>query len=135
MRGPDQMPSWRTVVAAVSLVLVVDDEPDLRFVLRRLLERAGHGVHDAGDGAAALRSVERSRPDLVVTDLMMPVMDGVEFIRRLRAGPDTASIPILVVSGDWQLAADSDAVLPKPYDRKELIAVAERLLKEGRGQS
>jgi len=115
-------------------VLVVDDEPDLRFVLRRVFERAGHEVFEAGDGAAALRSVAQSRPDLVVTDIMMPVMDGVELISRLRAEPGTKEIPILSVSGDWQLAACADAVLAKPFDWKELIAVAERLLNEGRGR-
>jgi CheY-like chemotaxis protein len=116
-------------------VLVVDDEPDLRFVLRRAFERNGHEVVEAGDGAAALRSVAQSRPDLLVTDIMMPVMDGLELIRRLRAEPTTAAIPILSVSGDWQLAVDADAVLAKPFAWKELIAVAEGLLKEGRGRS
>jgi CheY-like chemotaxis protein len=111
---------------------VVDDEPDLRFVLRRLFERAEHEVIEAGDGAAALRAVTESPPDLLVTDMMMPVMDGAELIRRLRADPATAAIPILSVSGDWQLAVGADAVLAKPYDWKELIAVAEGLLKNGR---
>jgi CheY-like chemotaxis protein len=119
--------------AAVPRVLVVDDEPDQRFLLRRVFERAGHEVAEAGDGAAALSSVQQSRPQLVVTDLMMPVMGGVELIRRLRAEPTTAAIPILAVSGDSHLAADADAVLAKPYAWKELIAVAEGLLKEGRG--
>jgi CheY-like chemotaxis protein len=119
----------------VSRVLVVDDEPDLRFALRRVFERAGHEVVEAGDGAAALKSVRRQRPDLLVTDIMMPVMDGVELIRNLRAEPSTAAIPILSVSGDSQLAVDADAVLIKPYDWKELIAVAEGLLEKGRGGS
>ncbi|HET6483408.1 MAG TPA: response regulator, partial [Actinoplanes sp.] len=61
----------------------MDDEPDLRYVLRRVFERAGHEVVDAGHGAAALEMVHRSPPDLVVTDMMMPVMGGVELIRRL----------------------------------------------------
>lgn len=114
-------------------VLVVDDEPDQRFILRRVFERAGHEVAEAGDGAAALSSVQQSRPDLVVTDMMMPVMGGVELIRRLRAEPTTAAVPILAVSGDPHLAVDADAVLAKAYAWKELIAVAEGLLKEGRG--
>ncbi|MBG0568042.1 response regulator [Actinoplanes sp. NEAU-A11] len=57
-------------------ILVVDDEPDLRFVLRRVLMRAGHEVVEAGDGAAALAAVSAWLPDLVVTDMMMPVMGG-----------------------------------------------------------
>lgn len=121
------------MVATVSTVLVVDDEPDLRFVIRRFLERAGHRVNVAGDGAAALRSCEQARPDLVITDLMMPVMGGIEFIERLRAEPATAAIPVLVLTSDWQVPADADAVLSKPFQPVELIAVAERLMNEGRG--
>ncbi|WP_188120312.1 response regulator [Actinoplanes lobatus] len=113
-------------------ILVVDDEPDLRFILHRILARAGHEIAEAGDGAAALTSVHESPPDLVVTDMMMPVMGGVEFIRRLRADPATATIPVLAVSGDWQLAVDADAVLAKPYERTELLTVAENLLRKGR---
>ena len=114
-------------------ILVVDDEPDLRFLLRRIFERAGHEVTDAGDGAAALRAVRESAPDLVVTDMMMPVMDGPEFIRRLRSEPATAEIPILAVSGDSHLAGAADAVIPKPYQWGHLLEVAGDLLKEGRG--
>ncbi len=112
---------------------MVDDEPDLRFVLRRFFTRAGHEVTEAGDGAAALAQVHQSPPDLVVTDMMMPVMGGVELIRRLRADPVTAAIPILAVSGDSQLAVDADAALPKPYQRTEILTAAEGLLREGRG--
>ncbi|MEV8506814.1 response regulator [Actinoplanes sp. NPDC051475] len=120
-------------MGSVGSILVVDDEPDLRFILRRIFTRAGHEVTEAGDGAAALASVGKSPPDLVVTDMMMPVMGGVELLRRLRADPATAAIPVLSVSGDWQLAVDADAALAKPYQRAEILAVAERLLREGRG--
>jgi CheY-like chemotaxis protein len=107
---------------------VVDDEPDLRFLLRRTFERAGYEVSEARDGAGALRLVDHAQPDLVVTDVMMPIMDGLELIRRLRAGVTTRRIPILVMSGDWDLAAGADAVLAKPYDWSELVDVAEGLL-------
>ncbi|WP_306206371.1 response regulator [Actinoplanes sp. RD1] len=116
----------------MSTILVVDDEPDLRFILRRFFARAGHEVTEASDGAAALEAVAHRRPDLVVTDMMMPVMGGAELIRRLRADPATVSIPILSVSADWQVAEGADAALGKPYQRAELVAVAERLLQEGR---
>jgi CheY-like chemotaxis protein len=112
--------------------LIVDDESDLRFVLRRCFERAGYDVSEAGDGAAALRAVRNSRPDLVVTDLMMPVMGGLDLIGRLRADPATAGIPIMVVSGNWELATDVDAALCKPFERTELLAIAEGLIKNGR---
>jgi CheY-like chemotaxis protein len=119
-------------MGSVGRILVVDDEPDLRFLLRRIFTRAGHEVTEAGDGAAALASVHESPPDLVVTDMMMPVMSGVELIRRLRADPVIAAIPVLAVSGDSHLAAGADAALAKPYQRAELLAAAEGLLREGR---
>jgi CheY-like chemotaxis protein len=119
----------------VARILVVDDESDQRFLLRRIFERAGHEVSDAGDGAAALRAVRESAPDLVVTDVMMPIMDGVEFIRCLRGDPTTAHLPVLAATGDPKLAGAADAVVSKPYDWRHLVAVADALLKEGRGQS
>jgi CheY-like chemotaxis protein len=119
----------------VARILVVDDESDQRFLLRTIFERAGHEVSDAGDGAAALRAVRESAPDLVVTDMMMPVMDGVEFIRRLRGDPATAHIPVLAATGNPELAGAADAVAPKPYEWHHLVVVAVALLKEGRGQS
>jgi CheY-like chemotaxis protein len=117
----------------VPRILVVDDEPDQRFLLRRIFERAGHEVTDAADGAAALEAVRQSPPDLVVTDMMMPVMDGPELIRRLRCEPATAGIPILAASGDTHVACAADEVVSKPYDWRHLAAVAEGLLKKGRG--
>lgn len=102
-------------------------------MLRRIFERAGHVVVEAGEGAAALTSVGESRPDLVVTDIMMRGMDGVELVRRLRSDPATADIPILAVSGDWQLAGGADTVLPKPYTREDLLATADGLLNDGGG--
>jgi CheY-like chemotaxis protein len=114
-------------------ILVVDDEPDQRFLLRRVFERAGHEVTDAIDGAAALRAAREARPDLVVTDMMMPVMGGAELIRCLRSEPATAGIPIVVASGDSHLAADADAVVPKSDSLHRLVEVADGLLKEGRG--
>jgi CheY-like chemotaxis protein len=117
----------------VARILVVDDEPAQRFALRRIFERAGHEVTDAGDGAAALRAVRETPPDLVVTDMMMPVMGGSELIKRLRGKPATAGIPILAASGDLHHAIDADAVISKPYRPDHLIEVADGLLIKGRG--
>ena len=111
---------------------MVDDEPAQRFALRRIFERAGHEVTDAGNGAAALRAVRESPPDLVVTDMMMPVMDGNELIKRLRSEPATAGIPILAASGDPHLADGANAVMSKPYRPEHLTKVADDLLREGR---
>jgi circadian clock protein KaiC len=113
-------------------ILVVDDEPDERFLLRRMFERAGHEVIEADDGAAALDIVRKSPPDLIVTDMMMPVMDGAEFIRRLRADPATAGIPIMASTGDPALAIDADVVITKTLPVEDLTAAANALMREGR---
>ncbi len=107
---------------------MVDDEPDLRFVLRRIFEKAGHDVADAGHGADALECIRRSLPELVVTDMMMPVMGGSELIRRLRGDPATAHIPILAVTGNGELASTADAVLAKPYQPEQVLVAANALL-------
>lgn len=107
---------------------MVDDEPDLRFILRRVFERAGHEVTDAGHGADALECMRGSLPELVVTDMMMPVMGGRELIRRLRADPATAQIPILAVTGNGELAGAADAMLHKPYQPDQILAAADALL-------
>lgn len=113
-------------------VLVVDDESDLRFVLRRWLGRAGYDVSEAADGATALQAIRHSPPNLVVTDLMMPGMDGFELVRQLRADPVTAEIPIVVVSSNCEMATGVDAALSKPFKGNELLAVAGALIKDGR---
>jgi CheY-like chemotaxis protein len=109
-------------------ILVVDDEPDLRFILRRVFEAAGYEVVDAGTGADALLCLAGMPSDLVVTDMMMPVMGGRELIARLRGDPATAHIPILAVSGNGDQADAADAVLPKPYQPVQVLAAAEALL-------
>jgi CheY-like chemotaxis protein len=114
----------------LSRILVVDDEPDLRYVLRRIFERAGHEVVEAGHGEAALDSVRAMPPDLVVTDMMMPVMCGADLIGRLRADAATAQIPILAATGDPRLADGADAVLTKPYESQQLLAAANALLEQ-----
>jgi CheY-like chemotaxis protein len=119
----------------VARILVVDDEPDERFLVRRMFERAGHEVQEASDGAEALRAVRDSRPDLVVTDMMMPVMNGVELIRQLRAEPSTSTITILVSSGDSHLAVGADAVVAKSQSFDRLMEAAGHLLEKGHDQS
>jgi len=115
----------------VSRILVVEDEPDLRFMIRLFFENAGHEVVEAGHGEAALQSVRQSPPDLVITDIMMPVMGGIELIRRLRSDPATAAIPILVVSGNSEVAGAADASLVKPFKREELVETANALMTKG----
>jgi CheY-like chemotaxis protein len=115
-------------------VLVVDDESNMRFVIRMILEGAGYEVVEAPHGAAALEQVNESRPALVVTDLMMPVMNGRELVERLRADPGTASIPIVVVSANSSFASTAaDVVLGKPFEPLALLEAAGALAGVGDG--
>ncbi|TPW72825.1 response regulator transcription factor [Schumannella sp. 10F1B-5-1] len=109
-------------------VLVVEDQPELAEVAVGYLRRAGLVVDHAADGFAALATVTRIRPDLVVLDRMMPGVDGLEVCRRLRADPATASIPVLMLTAmsDEQsridgLEAGADDYLAKPYAPRELV--------------
>lgn len=83
---------------ASRLALVVDDEPDNRMLLRRTLEREGWTVTESVNGIEALASIDERRPDMIFLDLMMPVMNGFEFVERLRANELTKTIPVLVVT-------------------------------------
>jgi two-component system chemotaxis response regulator CheY len=112
----------------VARIVVVDDEPDMRFIMRRLLEAAGHDVVTAGNGAAALVAVRERIPALVITDIMMPVLNGAELIRFLRAGADTAAVPILALTSDQDLARGADAVIDKPFAFGDLIVAIDKLL-------
>ena len=113
---------------AAGTVLVVDDEPDYRFLLRITLELAGYAVVEASHGEAALESVRVSRPALVITDRMMPLMGGGELIERLRADVGTAAIPIVMVTGTNGAQPGADAVLTKPFEPDELIRLVARLI-------
>ena len=103
-------------------------------MMRLILEGAGYTVSEARHGLSGLKAVEVARPDLVITDVMMPTMGGLEFIKRLRSDKETATIPILAVSANAELATAADAVLQKPFLPPELIGLAERLLRQTRGQ-
>jgi CheY-like chemotaxis protein len=114
-------------------VLIVDDEPDIRFLLRVLLESAGHEVFQASEGREALTVSKEKHPDLVITDLMMPAMDGGELIERLRSDPETSSVPIMLVSArDGHHVKDVDIVLLKPFNPQELLTAVKKLLDQER---
>lgn len=116
----------------MSKVLIVDDDPSIRFMIRLSFERAGYDVMEAENGRVALERLKESRPDAVITDLMMPVMDGLRLIRRLRSNPDTCTIPIVVVSGNpdgGEAVRGADAALPKPFRPADLVQMVGSLLK------
>lgn len=108
-------------------MLVVDDEPDIRYLLRTTLEEAGYGVVEAAHGEDALAQVRDSPPHLVLTDQMMPRMNGGELIERLRADESTKAIPVVIISGTHGDQSGADAALRKPFNPRELIVLVDRL--------
>ncbi|RQW95766.1 response regulator transcription factor [Micromonospora globispora] len=120
-------------------VLVVDDDRTVSDVVCRYLEHAGYQVDHVGDGAAALTAVARRPPHLVVLDLMLPVLDGLEVCRRLRERPDGVPIIMLTARGDeadrilgLQLGADD--YLSKPFSPRELVLRVRSVLRRAGGE-
>jgi DNA-binding response OmpR family regulator len=116
-------------------VMVVDDESGALTLIRIMLERNGFTVQGAKDALAALNLLETSTPDLFVLDVMMPGMDGIELCRRIRARPQTAHTPIIILSarGDREsvaegLAVGADDYLVKPILHHDLASKARDLL-------
>jgi two-component system, cell cycle response regulator DivK len=116
-------------------ILVVEDQEDNRQILRDLLGNAGYDMVEAENGEEALAEVEKQRPDLILMDIQLPVMDGYEATRRIKANPDLKAIPIIVVtsyalSGDEGKARDAgcDAYVTKPYSPRQLLAKVKEFL-------
>ena len=107
-------------------VLVVDDEPSTVALLHRLLTREGYAVIGVTIGADALPAIHRERPDLVLLDVLMPGLDGLEICRRIKAEPATHLLPVVLVTGTRNRVAGIDAgadeFLTKPFDPHELLA-------------
>ena len=121
------------------LILIVEDEPDNREIMRTVVEELlGQRALLAGDGETALDLVRDRQPNLILMDLMMPILDGFEAIKRLKADPATAHIPIVAVtalgrSTDRQRALDigADDYLSKPFDLDVLAKALSRFLEDG----
>ncbi len=121
-------------MAQKTRVLVVDDEPNIREVVELYLRREGYDVEVTGDGATALEAIERNPPDLIVLDLMLPVLGGIQLTRTLRAGYYDIPIIMLTAKGEESdritgLELGADDYVTKPFSPKELVARVKAVLR------
>ena len=120
-------------------VLLVDDSPVMRSFLKRALSVCGFAVGgflEAGDGRAALAAVDEQHPDLVLTDINMPVLDGEGFLRELRQRPEHASLPVVVVSTDATegrvarlMELGACGYLTKPFEPERLASLLSQVVR------
>ncbi len=120
----------------MATVLLVEDEPDLLLALSVRLRAAGCTCQTAGSGAEALERLQSFRPDIIVADLLMPEMNGYELLRRLKADPKTADIPVIVLTAVPEAGRAPRAhelcsaarIVQKLYDAEALIAILRELV-------
>src|SRR5215831_11514616 len=118
-------------------VLVVDDEPHIRAVLRGYLEAAGFAVAEAGDGEAAVHEVRRDPPDLMLLDVMLPGRDGLEVLREVRTFSDVYVILVTARTEEIDkllgLGVGADDYITKPFSPREVAARVKAVLRRDRG--
>ena len=111
-------------------IVVIDDEPHIRHVISRKLQRAGYQVRSASDGTEGMQLVKESRPSLLITDLQMPNMDGLEVCTVCREDPETRALPIILVTGSVITTADIQSktdvlgnicCMSKPFSPRKLL--------------
>ena len=126
----------KPIAAIQRRILVVEDEADIRELIRYNLAQEGFIIEEAADGVQALDRIARRTPDLIVLDLMLPGMSGLEVCRKLRAAPQTANLPILVATAkDTEvdrvlgLEMGADDYVVKPFSPRELVARVKALLR------
>lgn len=118
---------------------MVDDEENIRILVRFNLEKSGYEVIEAGDGKEALRLVAAMRPEIVLLDLMLPGMDGLEVCRSLKSNPQTAALPIIMLTAKSDeidrvigLELGADDYLTKPFSQRELLARIKAVLRRSK---
>lgn len=120
-------------------VLLVDDEENIRIMVRFNLEKSGYEVIEAGDGKEALRLVTAKHPEIVILDLMLPGIDGLEVCRSLKSNPQTAALPIIMLTAKSDeidrvigLELGADDYLTKPFSQRELLARIKAVLRRSK---
>ncbi|HEY2244587.1 MAG: response regulator [Xanthobacteraceae bacterium] len=110
-------------------ILVVEDQPDNRQIIRDMLADTGYEIAEAENGEEALAAIAKQRPDLILMDIQLPVMDGYAATRRIKTDPALKSIPVIAVtsyalSGEEKKAREAgcDDYVPKPYSPRQLLA-------------
>jgi len=122
-------------------IVVIEDEPDILEVLSFNLRREGFDVVGASSGGAGLQAVARESPDLVLLDLLLPGVDGLDVCRRLRSQPETARIPVIMVTAKSEesdvvlgLGVGADDYIQKPFSPRELVARVKAVLRRTHGE-
>jgi len=117
-------------------IVVIEDEPDIIGLVTHYLEKEGYRVTAVRDGAQGLRQIKAGPPDLLILDLMLPGMDGLEICRRVRADSKTAALPVIMLTAKGEesdklvgLELGADDYLVKPFSPKELVARVKALLR------
>ncbi|HCX31894.1 MAG TPA: hypothetical protein DHU55_19315 [Blastocatellia bacterium] len=132
MSSPDSNPPSPTTPDRRALILVVERNPAVQRLERFFLEQAGYSVEFASDGITALARARELRPKIVVTEILVPQLDGLSLCRALKSDPQTRATIVLVFSHlyaeDRALEAGADAFIVKPLDEERLIDTVSRLL-------
>jgi twitching motility two-component system response regulator PilH len=121
----------------MSRILVVDDSPTVMYMVSSILARDGHNVLKAADGEEALRVATAEHPNLILLDVILPKLNGYQVCRQIKSAPDTASIPVIMLTSkarssdrDWGIEQGADDYIAKPFNADTLLDVIKRLMPE-----
>ena len=125
----------------MSLILIVEDNDKNMKLVRDIVRHKGHSTLEATTGEAGVQLATLHRPDLILMDIQLPGIDGIEALRRIRAQPLLDAVPVIAVSASVMpddqrhiIGSGFDAFVPKPISLKPFVAVVERFLKDGRAR-